>query len=43
LSGGLVVTASLLNGTLSEFSDTLRPLRVLKVAASTRDVALTVW
>jgi hypothetical protein len=43
LSSGLVVTASLLNGTVSEFSDTLRPLRALMVAASTRDVAVTVW
>lgn len=43
VAGGLVVTASLLNGTVSEFSDTLRPLRALKVAASTRSVALTVF
>jgi DNA-binding beta-propeller fold protein YncE len=41
--GGLVVTSSLLNGTLGEFDQRLRPLRAVRVGDSTRDVAVTVW
>jgi DNA-binding beta-propeller fold protein YncE len=40
--GGLVVTASLLNGTLTELDGLLKPLRRVKVADATRDVAVTV-
>jgi len=42
-SGGLVVTSSLLKGTLTELNDLLNPLRTIKVADSTRDAAVTVW
>jgi YVTN family beta-propeller protein len=42
-SGGLVATSSLLNGRLRELSGLLQPLRTVKVAGATRDVALTVW
>ena len=41
--GSLVVTSSLLTGTLSEFDAQLRPLLSVRLAGSTRDVALTVW
>jgi DNA-binding beta-propeller fold protein YncE len=36
--GSFVLTASLLNGTLTELTDTLKPVRVLHLAPSTRDV-----
>lgn len=42
-SGDLVVTSSLLGGTLSEFSFRLRPLLSVKLADAARDVAVTVW
>ena len=41
--GGLVVTTSLLNGIVSEFDETLRPMRSIKAASAARAVALTVW
>src|SRR5207245_11575428 len=41
--GDLVVTSSLLNGTLSEFDSSLHPMARVKVGASARDVAVTVW
>ena len=42
-SGGLVVTSSLLNGTVTEFDDNLRPLADAQPATVARDVALSVW
>jgi hypothetical protein len=42
-NGSLIVTASLLNGTVSEFNETLHHLSTVRVANSTRDVALAVW
>jgi YVTN family beta-propeller protein len=41
--GSLVVTTSLLNGNVTEFDESLRPMRRLKPARSARAVALTVW
>ena len=42
-SGSLVVTSSLLTGTVSEYDEQLRPLLSVHLAASTRDVAVTLW
>jgi YVTN family beta-propeller protein len=41
--GGLVVTSSLMRGTLTEFTDQLRRMRNLKVAPAARDVGVVVW
>ena len=41
--GGVVVTTSLLNGTVSEFDENLRRMRTFKAAPAARAVALTVW
>jgi DNA-binding beta-propeller fold protein YncE len=40
--GGLVVTSSLLSGTLAELDTRLNRLRTMRVAGATRDVAVTV-
>lgn len=42
-SGGLVVTSSLLDGTLTELTSGLRPMMKVTVAPRTRDVAISVW
>lgn len=42
-SGGLVVTSSLLEGTLTEFTAGLRRMLKVEVAPRTRDVAISVW
>jgi YVTN family beta-propeller protein len=42
-SGGLVVTSSLLDGTLTEFTAGLRRMLKVEVAPRTRDVAISVW
>jgi DNA-binding beta-propeller fold protein YncE len=42
-AGGLVVTSSLLTGTVAEYTSSLEPFRIVRVASSARDVALTVW
>jgi DNA-binding beta-propeller fold protein YncE len=42
VAGGLVVTTSLLNGTLAELDTWLNRLRTVRVAGATRDVAVTV-
>jgi DNA-binding beta-propeller fold protein YncE len=43
-AGGLVVTSSLLRGTLTEFGDRLgRPMMSVKVAPAARDAAVVVW
>jgi YVTN family beta-propeller protein len=42
-AGGLVVTSSLMRGTLTEFNDRLRLMRNLKVAPAARDVGVVVW
>ncbi len=41
--GGVVLTSSLLRGTLTEFDSNLRLLRTVKVATAARDVAGAVW
>ena len=41
--GGLVVTTSLLDGTVTEFDTNLRRLMSARVARATRAVAVTVW
>jgi YVTN family beta-propeller protein len=41
--GSLVVTTSLLNGTIAEFDENLRRMRTIKAAGAARAVALTVW
>jgi DNA-binding beta-propeller fold protein YncE len=41
--GGVVVTSSLLRGTLTELTDRLRPLHQYRAAPVARDLALTVW
>ena len=41
--GSLVVTTSLLNGTVTEFDENLRRMRTIKPARAARSVALTVW
>lgn len=42
-SGSLVVTSSLLDGTLTEFTAGLRRMLKVEVAPRTRDVAISVW
>jgi YVTN family beta-propeller protein len=42
-SGGLVLTSSLLNGTVTELDDLGRVLMVRRVAPATRDVDVAVW
>ena len=42
-AGGLVVTSSLTNGTLTELTDQLRVMRNLKVAPAARDVGVVIW
>jgi YVTN family beta-propeller protein len=42
-AGGLVVTSSLGNGFVTEFTSTLRRLLTVTVARHARDVAITVW
>jgi YVTN family beta-propeller protein len=42
-AGGLVVTSSLLDGTLTEFTAGLRRMLKVEVAPRTRDVAISVW
>lgn len=42
-AGGLVVTASLLDGAVSEYTTTLRRWMRVTVAPRTRDVAISVW
>jgi len=42
-AGGLVVTSSLLRGTLTELNSRLRPLRTVKVAPAARDAGVSVW
>jgi DNA-binding beta-propeller fold protein YncE len=42
-AGGLVVTSSLLRGTLTEFGDRLGPMMNLRVAPAARDAAIVVW
>jgi DNA-binding beta-propeller fold protein YncE len=42
-AGGLVVTSSLLRGTLTELDDRLQLRRTSRVASATRDVGLTFW
>lgn len=42
-SGGLVVVSSLLDGTVTEFTDRLRRWQSVKVAPVARDVAISVW
>jgi len=42
-STGARFTSSLLNGTVSELTDGLRPITTVKVAQATRDAAGTVW
>jgi DNA-binding beta-propeller fold protein YncE len=42
-AGGLVVTSSLLRGTLTELNDRLRLLRTVKVAPAARDAGVSVW
>jgi hypothetical protein len=39
----LVVTSSLLDGTLTEFTAGLRRMLKVEVAPRTRDVAISVW
>jgi len=41
--GSLVVTTSLLNGTVTVFDENLRRMRTIKPARAARSVALTVW
>jgi len=41
--GSLVVTSSLLRGTLTELDGRLRALRTVKVAPAARDVGVSVW
>jgi DNA-binding beta-propeller fold protein YncE len=41
--GGLVVTSSLLRGTVTEFDDRLHRIASLKVAPAARDAAISVW
>jgi DNA-binding beta-propeller fold protein YncE len=41
--GGLVVTSSLLDGRVSEYTTTLRRWMRVKIAPATRDVAISVW
>ena len=42
-AGGIVVTTSLMNGEVTEFTDSLERWMDVKVAASARDVAVSVW
>jgi DNA-binding beta-propeller fold protein YncE len=42
-AGSLVVTSSLIRGTVTEFDDQLRLMRNVKVAPAARDVGLVVW
>jgi DNA-binding beta-propeller fold protein YncE len=42
-AGGLVLTSSLTNGTLTEFTDQLDVMRSVKVAPAARDVGVVVW
>jgi DNA-binding beta-propeller fold protein YncE len=42
-AGGLVVTSSLLRGTVTELNDQLRLIRNVNVAAAARDVGVVVW
>jgi DNA-binding beta-propeller fold protein YncE len=42
-AGGLVVTSSLLRGTVTELSNRLHVIRTKKVAPAARDVALVFW
>jgi DNA-binding beta-propeller fold protein YncE len=42
-AGGLVVTSSLLRGTLTELNSRLRLLRTVKVAPTARDAGVSVW
>ena len=41
--GSLVVTSSLLRGTVTEFDDRLNRLTSVKVAPAARDAAIAVW
>jgi len=43
VAGGLVVTSSLLRGTVAEFTDRLQPVRTTRVASEARDVGVSVW
>jgi DNA-binding beta-propeller fold protein YncE len=43
VSGGLVVTSSLLRGTVTELTDDLRLLRTVRVASEARDAGVAVW
>ena len=42
-SGGIVATASLLDGQVSEFTETLARWMTRKLAPATRDLAISVW
>jgi DNA-binding beta-propeller fold protein YncE len=42
-AGGLIVTSSLLDGAVSEYTTTLRRWMSVKVAPAARDVAISVW
>lgn len=42
-AGGLVVTSSLINGRVTEFTDTLKRWMEVTVAPNARDVAVSVW
>jgi DNA-binding beta-propeller fold protein YncE len=43
VAGGLVVTSSLLGGTVTELTDRLRLVRTVHVASEARDVGVSVW
>jgi len=42
-AGGLVVTSSLLRGTVTELTDRLHLLRTVRIATEARDVGVSVW